>query len=168
MDFYTVDENYISYLQNYEKKYRDGITRVPNVKYENRCKFSFGAVLTINDISYYVAVSSFKAKQEANILIQVPEDKEKIKGSLRFNFMIPIPQNCLKRLVIRDIEDEKYRLLVNKEYRFCMRNQERIEKKARKIYEMVTTNRKEKLTENSCDFKLLEKAYREFLENNTL
>ena len=55
MDFYTVDENYISYLQNYEKKYRDGITRVPNVKYENRCKFSFGAVLTINDISYYVA-----------------------------------------------------------------------------------------------------------------
>jgi len=35
------------YLQNYEKKYRDGITRVPNVKYENRCKFSFGAVLTI-------------------------------------------------------------------------------------------------------------------------
>jgi protein AbiQ len=115
-----------------------------------------------------VAVSSFKTKQEANILIQVPEDKEKIKGSLRFNFMIPIPQNCLKRLVIRDIEDEKYRLLVNKEYRFCMKNQERIEKKARKIYEMVTTNRKEKLTENSCDFKLLEKAYREFLENNTL
>ena len=113
-------------MQEYEKKYRHGITRVPNVRYENRNKFSFGAVLEINELSYYVAVSSFKTKQEANILITVPEDKERKKGSLRFNFMIPIPRQCLKRLVIKDIENQKYRLLVNKEYVFCMKNKERI------------------------------------------
>ena len=62
MDFYIVDEDYISYLQDYERKHRNGITRVPNVRYADRNKFSFGAVLIINDISYYVAVSSFKTK----------------------------------------------------------------------------------------------------------
>ena len=166
MDFYIVDEEYISYLQEYERKHRNGITRVPNVRYADRNKFSFGAVLTINDISYYVAVSSFKTKQEANILIYIPEDKEKIKGSLRFNFMIPIPKKCLKRLVIKDIKDAKYRLLVNKEYNFCMDNKERIEKKARKIYDMVIANKKQKLTDNSCNFKLLEKAYMDYLRDN--
>ena len=51
MDFYIVDEVYISYLQDYERKHRNGITRVPNVRYADRNKFSFGAVLIINDIS---------------------------------------------------------------------------------------------------------------------
>ena len=158
MDFYTVNEEYIAYLQAYEKRHRKGITRVPNVKYAARNKFLFGAVLNINNVSYYVAVSSFKTKQEANILIYIPEDKEKIKGSLRFNFMIPIPEKCLQRLVIKDIKDAKYRLLVNKEYNFCIANKERIEKKARKIYNMVIANKKQKLTDNSCDFALLEEA----------
>ena len=91
-------------------------------------------------------------------MIYIPEDKEKIKGSLRFNFMIPIPEKCLQRLVIKDIKDAKYRLLVNKEYNFCIANKERIEKKARKIYNMVIANKKQKLTNNSCDFALLEEA----------
>ena len=48
----------------------------------------------------------------------------------------------IEKLVIKDIKDEKYRMLLNKEYQFCMDNAERIQKKANKIYEMVTTNRK--------------------------
>ena len=39
MDFYTVNEEYIAYLQAYEKRHRKGITRVPNVKYAARNKF---------------------------------------------------------------------------------------------------------------------------------
>ena len=93
----------------------------------------------------YVSVSSFDKKQEANILIRIPEDEKEIKGALRFNYMIPVPEECIERLVIKDVEDEKYRLLLNKEYQFCMDNAERIQKKANKIYEMVTTNRKQKL-----------------------
>ena len=63
------------------------------------------------------------------------------------------------------MEDEKYRLLLNKENQFCMDNAERIQKKANKIYEMVTTNRKQKLTDNSCAFSILEQGYREYVEN---
>lgn len=120
MDFYIIDDKYISFLQKYESKYR-GITKVPNIKYKDRNKFNFGAILNIGDIKYYVSVSSFTKKQEANILIKIPGDKEEIKGSLWFNYMIPVPDECLERLCIKDVKDEKYRTLLNKEYQFCVR-----------------------------------------------
>ena len=163
MDFYRIQEDYIEYLQKYETDHR-GFTRVPNICYGRGNKFAFGAVLSVNGFSYYVAVSSFDKKQEANILIRIPGDRKEIKGSLRFNYMIPIPNACMKRLVIRDISDEKYRLLLNKEYMFCRENEERIRKKANKIYEMVVQKEKPKLTDNSCDFKLLEMAYQSYIE----
>ncbi|MFI3215127.1 MAG: type III toxin-antitoxin system ToxN/AbiQ family toxin [Eubacteriales bacterium] len=150
------------FLQEYEIEVR-GFSKVPNIRYEDRNKFVFGAVLNINGILYYVALSSFKKKQEANILIKVEGDAQAVKGSLRFNYMIPVPSECLEHLVIKDIEDEKYKMLLNKEYRFCIENEERIKKKANKIYNMVITNRKPLLTENSCAFKVLEKACREYI-----
>ena len=164
MDFYRISEEYTQYLQNYEKENR-GVTKVPNIKYTDRNKFAFGAVMQVNGISYYVSVSSFDKKQEANILIRVPGDEKEIKGSLRFNYMIPVPEECIERLIIKDVEDEKYRLLLNKEYQFCIDNSERIQKKATKIYEMVTTNRKQKLTDNSCAFSILEQGYQKYIND---
>ena len=164
MDFYRINEDYNRYLQNYEKENR-GVTKVPDIRYTDRNKFAFGAVLQVNGMNYYVSVSSFDKKQEANILIRVPGDEKEIKGSLRFNYMIPVPEECIERLIIKNVQDEKYRLLLNKEYQFCMNNAERIQKKANKIYEMVTTNGKQKLTDNSCAFSILEQGYREYVEN---
>ena len=165
MDFYRIDEKYNNYLQEYEKRVR-GITKVPNIRYKDRNKFAFGAVLEINDIKYYVSISSFSKKQEANILIRIPGDRKEIKGSLRFNYMVPVPEQCIKRLVIKDIEGKKYRELLNKEYRFCIDNAERIQKKADKVYKMVTENRKQILTDNSCAFKILEDAYQKYIKKN--
>lgn len=119
--------------------------------------------MQINGMNYYVSVSSFDKKQEANILIRVPGDKKEVKGSLRFNYMVPVPDECIEKLVIKDIKDEKYRMLLNKEHQFCMDNAERIQKKANKIYEMVTTNRKQILTDNSCAFNILEAGYQEYI-----
>lgn len=163
MDFYRIDEEYNIFLQKYEKEKR-GVTKVPNVRYMDHNKFAFGAVMQINGMKYYVSVSSFDKKQEANILIRVPGDEKEVKGSLRFNYMVPVPDECVNKLVIKDVEDEKYRLLLNKEYQFCMNNEERIQKKANKIYEMVTTNHKQILTDNSCAFHILEDGCREYIE----
>lgn len=58
MDFYRIDENYVKFLQEFEKEKR-GITKVPNVKYTDRNKFAFGAIMKIKDMNYYVSVSSF-------------------------------------------------------------------------------------------------------------
>ncbi len=163
MDFYRINKKYNEFLQKYEKEKR-GITKVPNIRYTDRNKFAFGAVLQVNSINYYVSVSSFDKKQEANILIRIPGDKKEVKGSLRFNYMVPVPDQCLEKLVIKNIKDEKYRVLLNKEYRFCIDNAERIQKKANKIYEMVTTNRKQILTDNSCAFHILEDGYHEYIK----
>lgn len=111
------------------KKKKRGITKVPNIRYADQNKFAFGVVLQVHGINYYVSVSSFDKKQEANILIRIPGDKKEVKGSLRFNYMIPVPKECIERLVIKDIKDEKYRLLLNKEYKFCIDNFDRIQKK---------------------------------------
>ena len=78
MDFYRIDEKYCKFLQEYEKEKR-GLTKVPNIRYTDRNKFAFGAVMQIHNINYYVSVSSFDKKQEANILIRVPGDKKEIK-----------------------------------------------------------------------------------------
>ena len=163
MDFYRINEEYNRFLQRYEKEKR-GVTKVPNIRYTDRNKFAFGAVMQVNWMNYYVSVSSFDKKQEANILIRVPGDEKEVKGSLRFNYMVPVPDECIEKLVIKDVEDEKYRLLLNKEYQFCMNNAERIQKKANKIYEMVTTKRKQILIDNSCAFHILEDGYREYIE----
>lgn len=166
MDFYRINEKYIKFLQRYEKNKR-GVTKVPNIRYTDRNKFAFGAVMQVNGINYYVSVSSFDKKQEANILIRVPGDEKEVKGSLRFNYMVPVPDECIEKLVIKDVEDEKYRLLLNKEYQFCMNNAERIQKKANKIYKVVTTNRKQILTDNSCAFHILEDGCREYIEKSS-
>lgn len=163
MEFYRIDEEYNQFLQRYEKEKR-GVSKVPNIRYKDRNKFAFGAVMEVNGINYYVSVSSFSKKQEANILIRVPGDEEEVKGSLRFNYMVPVLDECIEKLIIKDVKDEKYRMLLNKEYRFCVNNAERIQKKANKIYEMVITNRKQILTDNSCDFRILEEGYREYIK----
>ncbi|MBE5886665.1 MAG: type III toxin-antitoxin system ToxN/AbiQ family toxin [Lachnospiraceae bacterium] len=163
MDFYRINEEYNKFLQRYEKEKR-GITKVPNVRYTDHNKFTFGAVMQVNGMNYYVSVSSFDKKQEANMLIRVPGDNKEIKGSLRFNYMVPVPDECIERLIIKEIKDEKYRILLNKEYQFCMENAEKIQKKANKIYKMVTTNRKQVLTDNSCAFHILEEGCREYIE----
>jgi len=165
MDFYRINEEYNTFLQRYEKEKR-GITKVPNIRYTDHNKFAFGAVMQVKGINYYVSISSFNKKQEANILIRVSGDEKEVKGSLRFNYMVPVPDECIEKLVIKDVEDEKYRLLLNKEYRFCMNNAERIQKKANKIYEMVITNRKQILTDNSCAFHILEDGCREYIEKH--
>ena len=61
MDFYCIDEKYNQFLQRYEKEKR-GVTKVPNLKYADRDQFAFGAVMKVNGINYYVAVSSFDKK----------------------------------------------------------------------------------------------------------
>ena len=164
MEFYRINEEYNQFLQRYEKEKR-GVSKVPNIRYKDRNKFAFGAVMEVNGINYYVSVSSFSKKQEANILIRVPGDEKEVKGSLRFNYVVPVPDECIEKLIIKDVQDEKYRMLLNKEYRFCVNNAQRIQKKANKIYEMVTENRKQILTDNSCDFRILEEGYREYIKN---
>ena len=59
ISFYYVKAEYIQYLKETEIKVR-GFTTVPYVEYANHNKFVYGVVMKINDIDYYVPITSYK------------------------------------------------------------------------------------------------------------
>lgn len=164
--FYFVDEQYIEFLKEKEIQHR-GFTTVPNVAYSNRNKFLYGTVMEVNGFNYFVPVSSYSKKQQDNFLIKVKDHHtEKVVGSLRFNYMIPVPEKCLKPLDFKTgIKEENRRIFIEKEYRFCKSKRSAIQKGAKKTYERVIGAVSDTLVKNSCDFALLEKAHQEYLES---
>ena len=121
----------------------------------------------VNGFNYFVPVSSYCKKQQDNFLIKIKDHHtEKVVGSLRFNYMIPVPEKCLKLLDFKTgIMDENRRIFIEKEYRFCKSKRSAIQKGARKTYERVIGAVSDALVKNSCDFALLEKAHQEYLES---
>ena len=158
LNFYDVDNEYIQYLKNIEIKTR-GFTCVPDIIYLNEKKFLCGVVLEINNFKYYVPVTSYKKKQSENVLIEFPKDKtDKIKGSLRFNFMFPVPDNMIKPRIIKSEIDEKRRIFLYEQLKFCNKNYDIIIRQAKRTYTIITKKLNLNLLKNSCDFKLLEEA----------
>jgi len=162
LDFYDVDKNYINYLKEEEIKHR-GFTRVPDVEYKDEKKFLCGIVLEINGVDYYVPVSSYKKQKPDNFLIVLEDDKyNKVKGSLRFNYMIPVPKSCVKRRIINDEKKPSRRLFLHRQLVYINENVEVIMNRARRTYLRVINNYSPTLTKNSCDFKFLEKKCLEY------
>ena len=157
LSFYDVDKDYIYYLQQQEIKQR-GFTKVPNVEYENDKKFLCGVVLSINNINYYVPVTSYKKQQSENFLIVFDDDKfNKIKGSLRFNYMIPVPEAAITERIINKENNPSRRVFLQKQLEYIISNTELIQNRAKRTYLRIINNYNPQLTKNSCDFKLLEK-----------
>lgn len=159
--FYYIDNKYIDYLKEYERK-NNNYTCVPNVQYKTSDKFMFGAVMNINDMNYFVPVSSKTKKAEDVILIRDKKDKSTILGSLRFAYMIPVPKCCLIKLDINSSPNEYSKVHISKELAFCRRERDKIFKQAQKTYFRVTNKINDRLAKNSCDFLLLEQAYSEY------
>lgn len=168
IQFYYVDDKYIDFLKQYEQNIRS-FTCVPNVKYANRDKFVYGSVLEINSINFFVPVSSRVGKNpQYNMDIVTDDKKNRIKGALRFPYMIPVPSKCLVMLDIKKIPDNNEKIRISKELAFCRRNKDKIEKFALRAYEDIVNSKNDKLVSNSCDFKLLEQAYIEYCIANKL
>jgi protein AbiQ len=87
---------------------------------------------------------------------------EKIKGSLRFNFMFPVPDNMITPRIIKNEINEKRRIFLYEQLKFCNKNYDLIIRQAKRTYTIITKKLNPTLTKNSCDFKLLEKACRKW------
>ncbi|MGN1134776.1 MAG: type III toxin-antitoxin system ToxN/AbiQ family toxin [Oscillospiraceae bacterium] len=165
--FYYIKNDYIDFLKKYERE-QIGHTCVPNLQYKNSDKFVFGAVMNINDMNYFVPVSSYNKKQEDVILIRDKKNKSNVLGSLRFAYMLPVPTSCLNKLDIKAVTNEYSKVHISKELAFCRRERDKIYKQAEKTYFRVTHRINEQLVKNSCNFKLLEQAYIEYCNANDL
>lgn len=163
ISFYYVKAEYIQYLKETEIKVR-GFTTVPNVEYANHNKFVYGVVMKINDIDYYVPITSYKKSQQDNILIKIESHKKLvIKGSMRFNYMIPVPRGCLIPVDFSsDVFTHEDRIMLRKEYKACLHLLSRAQKLAKKTYDRVLKGEDEELVRNSCSFKILEEACRTY------
>lgn len=71
LNFYTVDLQYVNFLKEAEKGKR-GFSRIPNMDYgdKGKPKFLCGIVLQINEMDYYVPVTSYKQQKPDNFLIR--------------------------------------------------------------------------------------------------
>ena len=71
LNFYTVDLEYVQFLKKAEQAQR-GFSRVPNVEYgeSHKPKFLCGVVLQVNNVDYYVPVTSYKLQKPDNFLIK--------------------------------------------------------------------------------------------------
>ena len=157
LNFYTVPLNYVEYLKQSEIASR-GFSRVPNMDYGNQRKQKFlcGIVLQIHEKDYYVPVTSFKEQKPDNFLIRAANGE--VVGSLRFNYMFPVPKQIVTERSIVAEPDRAYRALLAQELAYCQRNQDEIRRLAARTYRRVIGGYNPGLVANSCDFLLLEQA----------
>lgn len=158
IDFYFVKSDYIDFLKQTEINNR-GFTCVPNTEYTSRKKFLFGAVFEYNGINYFVPVSSKIKGGDNNIVMKSGKNNSIVLGTLRFAYMIPVPNKCLIKLKISDIPEGSRRRKIKYELAFCRKNIYKIKLQAQKTFSAVNDSTNKKIRRNSCDFLLLQSAY---------
>ena len=164
MDWYVVNKDYVNYLKKFD-------SRVGYVEYGDRLKLHVGVLITVNNLNYYVPISSAKPKhyKMSNSLdfhkLQ-DETTGHIYAVLNINNMIPVPNSCLTRLKYDQIErfrsfkDDKERIdyiyLLQKEKALIDTLQETLQNKALKLHHKCVAKPDSSLAKRCCNFKLLE------------
>ncbi len=170
--FYTISDEYIDYLskENPHVMSNKVETRTYHRKY-------IGLVTELNGHKYFVPMSSPKdvdylpngdVKKDSLIKIYM-HSKNVLYGTIRFNYMIPVPAAELEEVTVNDEGDLKYKILMQSEYFFINSNREKIEKTSVRLHKMRTTynpvQNKNKLMEITLDFTRLEKMCDEYGNN---
>lgn len=153
MKLYTIDDEYIDYLSQY-----DNLVALN----KNKTRPYVGIVLKINNISYFAPLYSPKLKhntyKDNPSFIKIKNGE---LGIIRFSTMIPVPEKCIELIDINK-QDKKYRILLNEQIIFINKNEDKILHKAITTYYSVTKRTNRFLMNICCDFKLLEKYYINF------
>ena len=86
LKWYIADKEYINYLKKFDDK-------VENINYKDRLKPYLGILININNMNYYVPISSAKEKHykmNENIDFIKIMKQERLLGVLNLNNMVPI------------------------------------------------------------------------------
>lgn len=166
LNFYLIDEDYISYLSQFDK----------HIAYNKNEKRPYiGVVIIVEQHYYFAPLFSPKPKHRRykdNLsFFKIINRKTKSDlGIIRFSDMIPVPQECVKLLEISN-KSYGYKRLISDQHSYInmTENRKKIIYKAERIYSIVTRDSKGKTSafykELSCNFKLLEEKYLEYSRN---
>lgn len=153
LQFYTVDEAYVSYLAPFAPHlFRNARpTQAHTRKY-------IGIVLRIHGFDYFAPLSSFKPKHS-----RMKNGLDFLKvgnyAVINLNCMFPVPERCCQRVDFSAETDSRYRSLLLAEYRIIKQMQTKIRKNARNLYRHKINNGNATHLAARCnDFTALEKA----------
>lgn len=115
-------------------------------------------------VEFFCPVSSFNIKQNSNYVIEVGNVPV---GSVRYSFMFPVPDSEIKQKVINNESDYQYRFLLRQELKYCNKNREVIQSKAKAIYHKAL-DKNTTYHKFCCDFQLLEEKCKEWIYDKTI
>ena len=161
LKFYTVDEDYIDYLSEFDS----------HVSWNKEQKRPYvGIVLKVGDYLYFAPLYSYKVgynKYKENRSCIRVEDRNGINVWIFwFSEMIAVPETAIHLLDFNSRGD-KYRDLLQAESDFINDNKNVIYSKAKKIYRNVVHIKIPFFSSISCDFELLEKKSKEYVGNGS-
>lgn len=182
--FYEIDINYLKYLNSIDSEV------YYNSSYLYNCKPFIGIIVGINKYNYFIPLTSAKEKHknwkniaDEHLLIYeiVNKNKKNNKGIFKefsktenlqilsvidIKKMIPVPDNSFKNIIFKNLKDDNYKNLLQKEYKFCLKVKDKIIKRVEKIYK---EQKESKVVRNKyCNFSLCEKVMEEYIKENAL
>ncbi len=160
MKFYHITDDYITFLRQFDSKVSEN---------KNQTRPYVGVVLEIDSIKYYAPFSSPKPKHKK---MKNGKDFRKINngiyGAINFNNMIPVLDEVLIEIDIVNIQDVKYRRLLQNQYNFIKADEKAILKTAENLRNLILEE-ENKLSEHDklirqrcCKLEVLEEKFREY------
>ena len=170
MKLYSITDKYIDYLRQFDNKVYDNK--------EDRRKVMrkyLGIVLTINEMNYYIPMSSpkksdykdNKIRKSIVPIVRIISNEEidnipVLKGTLRISNMIPVPDSELILYEPKNENNKNYKILVEKELEFIEKNEDMIKKYVNIIYNQKNNGYDVSYINNVVNFKLLEEKCKEY------
>ena len=165
LSFYRATDRYIQFLQQID-------SRIMNNRNENRERIYLGVLFTVGIHQYFAPITSYKEDKHGRIknsdqtcvIIYGSERGETEKKKLaliNLNNMFPVFPSEITPVEFKN-EEEKYKDLLEKEYRYVVSEQDTIIKKALKLYELRTKKNIDRINRLCCDFAKLEREYVKF------
>ena len=153
INLYHINNDYLNYLRAFDDRILyNKIGGRPYV----------GIVLRINDTMYFAPMHSPKPKYLAmrpNLDFYKLADGK--LGIINLNNMIPVPADQVTPIIFAEIEDEKYRALLIKQYSIIDRNKKRIQSNALKTY-VYSQNPDSTLHRRCLDYPMMEVACEQY------
>ena len=151
LEFYTILPEYGKFLNK-----RDDRVRIMSSNKQNRPYI--GVLFTVNRKDYIAPLGSPKPKHlnMKNNIDFIKIDQGNL-GVINLNNMIPVNQTLIRKIPVEQIQNQKYKDLLNKQRDWIKSHQDTIKNKANTLYQKVVTNQiKPNIKARCCDYVKLE------------
>lgn len=153
IEFYEIDDEYIDYLQKFDSKIYS--TKMGN---RNHARKYIGVLFHNKNCKYIIPLSSYKPQTYDDMYESISFKKIANYAVLRINNMIPIIDSVIHKIDFSKETDERYKTLLQNEYRVIKSREKEIRRDSRIVYfyRLNDKNKNTKLYNICCNFVLLE------------